>query len=73
MKIKVVHDQLLAMNSALSGTQLAALVLVKLLEDYDSISQSLRHSCQVQYSTKKYGTNWYLKIGTIRYEKNMFF
>ena len=42
MKIKVNHDQLLAMNSALTGTQLAALVLVKLPADYDSISQSLR-------------------------------
>ena len=42
MKIKVIHDQLLAMNSALTGTQLAALVLVKLPADYDSISQSLR-------------------------------
>ena len=42
MKIKVIHDQLLAMNSALSGIQLAALVLVKLPVDYDSISQSLR-------------------------------
>ena len=27
MKIKVIHDQLMAMNSSLSGTQLAALVL----------------------------------------------
>ena len=40
MKIKVNHDQLLAMNSALTGIQLAALVLVKLPADYDSISQS---------------------------------
>ena len=43
MKIKVIHDQLLlAMNSALSRTQLAVLVLVKLPVDYDSIPQSLR-------------------------------
>ena len=42
MKIKVIHDQLLAMNSALSGTELKTLVLVKLLEDYDVISEALR-------------------------------
>ena len=42
MKAKVLHDQLSAMNSALTSTQLAALVLTKLPEEYEMASRALR-------------------------------
>ena len=42
MKAKVLHDQLSAMNSPLTSTQLAALVLTKLPEEYEMVSRALR-------------------------------
>ena len=42
MKAKVIHDQLAVMESSLSSTQLAALVLTKLSEDYDMVGKALR-------------------------------
>ncbi|MCO5560548.1 hypothetical protein L7F22_014163 [Adiantum nelumboides] len=42
MHAKVIHDQLLAMNSSLTSTQLAALVLTKLPEEYETVLRALR-------------------------------
>ena len=42
MKAKVIHDQLAVMESSLSSTQLAALVLTKLPEDYNMVGKALR-------------------------------
>eukprot|EP00250_Pteridium_aquilinum_P024838 c29679_g1_i1 orf=701-1087(-) len=42
MKAKIIHDQLLAIHSALSSSQLAALVLTKLPTKYDVIAKALR-------------------------------
>lgn len=46
MKAKMIHDQLLlAMNAALTSSQLSALLLTKLPQEYDIVARALR--CQV--------------------------
>mgnify|MGYP002651774161 CR=1 FL=1 len=42
MRVKVIHDQLSAMESSLTSTQLAALVLTKLPSEYDMVAKALR-------------------------------
>ena len=42
MEAKVIHDHLLSMRAPLTSLQLVALIIIKLLPDYDMVSWALQ-------------------------------